>query len=193
MANQIGDDVPGQINMGATVNFRVSFDEYQFSDGWAVKFRIASAYQFDSAEAEISWQEVEATADGASWLVTFPAGTTGLLQPGTARWQAWADKDEEKYVADSGTLEVVNDLDTRSFGSQAEQDLMMVRRALVPSKSVGVQEYEINGVGSGRRLRNYSRDDLLRLEESLAQRVNAEKRRAARAKGAPYFKTIFPR
>jgi hypothetical protein len=56
-----------------------------------------------------------------------------------------------------------------------------------------VQEYEINGVGSGRRLRNYSREDLLRLETSLAQRVNAERRRAARANGASYFKTIYPR
>lgn len=193
MADQIGVGVPAQINMGETVKFRVSFDDYKSSDGWTVKYIIASSYQFDGSTPQNPTINATATADGDSWLVTFAAALTDRLTPGAARWQAWAEKDAEKFVAGSGTLEVVNELDPRGLGSQAERDLIAVRRALVPDTSVGVQEYEINGVGSGRRLRNYTREDLLKLEESLAQRVNAEKIRAARAKGASYFKTIYPR
>jgi hypothetical protein len=115
---------------------------------------------------------------------------------GRVDWQAWVTKGGEERLADSGVATI-----GRSFKAntpvdnrtQAERDLDAVRAALVPASSAGVMEYEIGGVGSSRRLRNYSREDLLRLEESLAQRVNAEKRRAARAKGASYFKTIYPR
>ncbi len=196
MADHIGDGIPEQIHMGETVKFRVSFDDHTSADGWTVKYKIAAQYRFNAQQPpqpEVWVINATATADGDSWLVTFTASTTGGLSPGTAKWQAWAEKGDGKYILDSGTLEVVNELDWEAFGSQAERDLIAVRRALVPETSVGVQEYEINGVGSGRRLRNYSREDLLGLEISLAQRVNAEKRRAAHAKGAPYFKTIYPR
>lgn len=196
MADHIGDGVPERIHMGETVKFRVSHDDHASADGWTIKYKIAAQYQFNDLappDPEVWVINATATADGDSWLVTFAAAITAGLAPGTATWQAWAEKDNEKYILDSGNLEVVNELDRTAFGTQAERDLLAVRRALVPATSVGVQEYEINGVGSGRRLRNYSREDLLLLETRLAQRVNAEKRRAARAKGAPYFKTIFPR
>jgi hypothetical protein len=194
MANEISDRVPGQVNMGETLKFRVSFSDYKPSDGWALVFKFASEVYWESwasqPETAIDVRQVEAVADGDAWVVT---QANVNLQPGTGRWQLWASKDGESYVIDSGTFEIINTMDRNTLGSQAERDLIAVRRALVPTTSVGVQEYEIGGVGSNRRLRNYTREDLLRLEESLAQRVNAEKRRAAQAKGAPYFKTIYPR
>jgi hypothetical protein len=77
--------------------------------------------------------------------------------------------------------------------SQAERDLDAVRAALVPTTSASVQSYEIGGVGTNRRISYFDKSELLALETSLAQRVNREKRNAARRQGAPYFKTIYPR
>lgn len=194
MAHEIADGVPGQLHMGETLKFRISLSDYKPSDGWSVWLKMASEYYWrDEAEEPESdgGMQFNAVADGDAWVVT--SASVGM-HPGTARWQLWAGKDEEKYVVKSGTLEVINMLgDSNHLGSQAEQDLRAVRRALVPQTSVGVQEYEIGGVGSNRRLRNYTREDLLKLEESLVQRVNAERRRAAQANGASYFKTIYPR
>jgi hypothetical protein len=68
-----------------------------------------------------------------------------------------------------------------------------VRAALVPATSTGVQEYEIGGVGTNRRISYFGKSDLLALESSLAQRVNRERRKAARKNGAPYFKNIYQR
>jgi hypothetical protein len=193
MADNIQYGIPAQLHMGETLKFRISLSDYKPSDGWSAWLKMASElYWVDGWEEPTSWGwQVNAVADGDSWVFT---QTNVGLKPGTAKWQLWAGKGGENYVIESGTMEIINVLgDSNSLGSQAERDLVAVRRALVPQTSVGVQEYEIGGVGSNRRLRNYSREDLLRLEESLAQRVNAERRRAAHAKGAPYFKTINPR
>jgi hypothetical protein len=75
--------------------------------------------------------------------------------------------------------------------TQAEKDLEAVRAALVPATSTGVQEYEIGGVGTNRRIRYYGKTELLELETALAQRVNAERRRAKQRKGAPAFKRVY--
>jgi len=75
--------------------------------------------------------------------------------------------------------------------TQAEKDLEAVRAALVPATSASVQEYEIGGVGTNRRVRYFGKTELMELEKSLAQRVNGERRRAKHKKGAPYFKNIY--
>jgi hypothetical protein len=180
---------PTEITPGETLEWPKGLADYSPADGWALTyyFRNASGTGFDAP----------ATADGGSWKVSLvvPANVT----PGRIDWEAWVEKGSDERLADAGTATVKRSLKAVAADTavdnrtQAEKDLDAVRAALVPATSAGVQEYEINGVGSGRRLRNYSREDLLRLEESLAQRVNAEKRRAAQAKGAPYFKTIYPR
>lgn len=180
---------PAEITPGETLEWSKAFADYSPAEGWALTyyFRNASGTGFDAA----------ATAGVNSWevSVTVPANAAA----GRMDWEAWVKKGSDERLADKGTATVKPSLKALAADAvfdgrtQAERDLDAVRAALVPATSAGVQEYEINGVGSGRRLRNYSREDLLRLEESLAQRVNAEKRREARARGASYFKTIYPR
>lgn len=180
---------PDEMTPGETLEWSKALADYSPADGWALTyyFRNASGTGFDAP----------ATAAGGSWKVSVvvPTGAT----PGRIDWEAWVKKGSDERLADSGTAAVKRSLKAVAANvaidnrTQAEKDLDAVRAALVPATSAGVQEYEINGVGSGRRLRNFSKEDLLRLEESLAQRVNAERRREARKNGAPYFKTIYPR
>lgn len=180
---------PTEIAPGETLEWSRAFADYSPADGWALTyyFRNAAGTGFDAP----------ATADGGSWKVSVVVPTN--VTPGRIDWEAWVENGSDERLADAGSATVRKSLKAVAANvavdgrTQAEKDLDAVRAALAPATSAGVQEYEINGVGSGRRLRNYSKEDLLRLEESLAQRVNAEKRSAARAKGAPYFKTIHPR
>lgn len=180
---------PTEITPGETLEWSKALAGYSPAEGWALTyyFRNASGTGFDAA----------ATAEVNSWKVSVVVPAN--VGPGRIYWEAWVKKGSDERLADRGTATVLPSLKATGVGdafdgrTQAEKDLDAVRAALVPATSAGVQEYEIGGVGSNRRLRNYTREDLLRLEASLAQRVNAEKRRAARAKGAPYFKTIYPR
>lgn len=176
---------PKEIIPGETIEWQKSLTGYSPADGWALKYYFrSSASAFD----------VTGTAEGAAWTVSavVPADTAS----GRMDWQAWVIKGVEERLVDKGSVTVGvsfkanTPVDPRT---QAEKDLDAVRAALVPTTSTGVQEYEIGGVGTNRRIRYFDKSALLELETSLAQRVNAERRNAARQKGAPYFKTIYPR
>ena len=118
---------------------------------------------------------------------------------GRIDWEAWVTKGSDERLADRGTATVTASLKATAADApvdsrtQAERDLDAVRAALVPETSASVQEYEIGGVNSNRRIRYFEKSELLALETRLAQRVNAERRAAARRQGAPYFKNIHPR
>lgn len=180
---------PTEITPGETLEWRKALAGYSPADGWALTyyFRAPAGPGFDAT----------ATAEGSSWKVTAqaPAGLTR----GRIDWQAWVKKGSDERLVAEGTATVGVSLKTPQADTpvdnrtQAERDLEAVRAALVPPTSAAVQEYEIGGVGTNRRIRYFDKSALLALETSLAQRVNGERRAAARRRGAPYFKTIYPR
>lgn len=180
---------PAEMTPGETLEWSKALADYSPAGGWELTyyFRNASGTGFDAP----------ATADGGSWTVSVlvPAN----VGRGRIDWEAWVKKGSDERLADAGAATVRPSLkalaaDEAADGrSQAERDLDAVRAALVPATSAGVQEYEIGGPGTNRRIRYFDKAALLALETSLAQRVNSERRAAARKNGAPYFKTIYPR
>jgi hypothetical protein len=178
---------PDELSPGDTAEWRKALSDYRAGDGWALTyyFRNASGTGFD----------VVGVADGDAWemSVEVPANVT----PGRIDWEAWATKGAEKQRVGRGKATVAQSLKALAANAacdgrtQAERDLDAVRAALVPTTAAGVQEYEIGGAGTNRRVRYFSKAELLELETRLAQRVNRERRRANRRKGAPFFKNIY--
>lgn len=177
---------PREFSPGEKIEWRKSLTDYSAADGWALTyyFRNATGTGFNATGA----------ADGSSWKVSFAVPAD--VEPGRIDWEAWVEKGSENYSVDKGSAVVVQSLKALGAGeefdgrTQAEKDLAAVRAALVPATAAGVQEYEINGTGSGRRVRYFSKAELLQLETTLAQRVNRERLTAARRKGGPHFKTV---
>ncbi len=134
----------------------------------------------NKGKVKYSWQAADVDTAGtflAEWVVTFGGGDVQSFP------------NEGQLV-----VEIAPALGSGASvyqKTQAEKDLEAVRAALVPTSSTGVQEYEIGGVGSNRRIRYYGKTELLELETTLAQRVNAERRRAKMKKGAPFFKSNY--
>jgi hypothetical protein len=180
---------PAEITPGETVEWSKALADYNPAEGWALTyyFRNASGTGFNAT----------ATADGNSWEVS--VAVPASVGVGRIDWEAWVKKGSDERLADAGTATVKPSLKALAADAvhdgrtQAERDLDAVRAALVPATSTGVQEYEIGGVGTNRRIRYFGKEELLALETRLAQRVNAERRAAARKNGAPYFKNIYPR
>lgn len=176
---------PEEIIPGETIEWRKALAGYKPADGWAL------VYYFRSASSAF---DASGTADGSAWTVSVVVPAN--IEAGRMDWQAWVIRGDEERLVDKGSVTVGvsfkanTPVDPRT---QAERDLDAVRAALVPATSAGVQSYEIGGVGTNRRISYFEKSQLLELETSLAQRVNAERRAAARRKGAPYFKTIYPR
>ncbi|HEX8499286.1 MAG TPA: hypothetical protein VF659_01750 [Pyrinomonadaceae bacterium] len=180
---------PAEMTPGETLEWSKALADYSPAEGWALTyyFRNASGTGFNAA----------ATPGVNSWEVSVVVPTN--VGPGRIDWEAWVKKGDEEQLAGAGTATVRPSLKATAADaqvdsrSQAEKDLDAVRAALVPATSAGVMEYEIGGVGTNRRIRYFGKEELLALETRLAQRVNAERRAAARKRGAPYFKTIYPR
>lgn len=180
---------PTEITPGETLEWSKALADYSPVEGWALTyyFRNASGTGFDAP----------ATAGANSWEVSVLVPTT--VGVGRIDWEVWVKKGSDERLADKGTATVSASLKALAAGdvfdgrSQAEKDLDAVRAALVPATSAGVQEYEIGGVGTNRRIRYFQKSELMALETNLAQRVNRERRVAARRNGAPYFKNIYSR
>jgi hypothetical protein len=180
---------PSELVPGETLQWKKGFADYNPGDGWELTyyFRNGSGTGFDAA----------GVADGNSWALT--VAVPANVAAGRIDWEAWVKKGSDERLADKGTATVTASLKALATDAafdgrtQAEKDLDAVRAALVPVTSAAVQEYEIGGVGTNRRIRYYDKSALLALETSLAQRVNSERRAAAHSQGAPYFKTIYPR
>lgn len=180
---------PTEITPGETLEWSKGLADYNPADGWALTyyFRNSSGTGFNAP----------ATTDGSSWQVS--VAVPGEVAAGRIDWEAWVKKGSDERLADKGSATVAPSLKALAVDAahdgrtQAEHDLDAVRAALVPATSAGVQEYEIGGVGTNRRIRYFDKSGLLALETSLAQRVNQERRSAAHKEGAPYFKTIYQR
>ena len=180
---------PTEMAPGETLEWSKALADYSPAEGWSLTyyFRNASGTGFNATAA----------AGVNSWEVSVavPAG----VGAGRIDWEAWVQKGSDERLADAGTATVRPSLKATAADAQvdnrtqAERDLDAVRAALVPATSASVLEYEIGGVGTNRRIRYFDKADLLALETQLAQRVNSERRAAARRNGAPYFKTIYPR
>lgn len=178
---------PDEIAPGERLEWRKSLADFNPGDGWELKyyFRNESGTGFDAA----------GTAEGGSWRVEVDVPPN--VAPGRIDWEAWVEDGTDEYCVDSGHATVKKSLRALAAGAafdgrtRAEKDLDAVRRALVPESAAGVQEYEIGGAGSNRRIRYFGKEELLALETRLAQAVNRERRSAKLRQGAPYFKNIY--
>ncbi len=173
---------PAEIVAGETLQWRKDLVEYAPADGWALTyyFRNADGSGFDATGA----------TDGSGWLVSVPAATTLAVKPGRLDWQAWVEQGSEKYLVEQGTTTVRKGFadggaSTAVDGrTQAEQDLAAVRSAL--AGQLDKLEYTI----ANRSLRYHSREDLIKLEHNLAQRVNGERRAARIRDGGSFFQQV---
>lgn len=176
---------PKEMTAGDTATWGKALDDYTPAGGWVLK------YYFRSASGG---HDVTGTPDGAGWQMSL---TLLAAESGRMNWEAWVEKGSEHHFVGRGSMKVTASLRYTAANegvdvrTQAEKDLDAVRAALVPATAAGVQEYEIGGVGTNRRVRYFSKTELLQLENALAQRVNRERRRAARERGAGFFKNVY--
>jgi hypothetical protein len=182
----IPTDEPKEFVSGETVTWRKLLANNPPPD-WAL------TYYFRPRASGATGFNVTATNDNGVHLVTVAANVSAVTA-GVYVWQAWAVKGSEERMVDSGEMTVKTSFagsqttaafDTRS---QAEKDLEAVRAAL--AGNLDALRYRIGSRLGGRELERYTKAELLELEKSLAQRVNAEKARAVRLRGGGSLKNV---
>lgn len=119
---------------------------------------------------------IDATEDGADYLVEVAIATTHDYTPGVYHWQLYMIRsaDSERITLERGTFEVVanRDLSSDDPRSWVKRALDAVRAVLEGSASKELGTFTVEGMALARR----SPDDLWRLERRLAHQYAAEQR-----------------
>jgi hypothetical protein len=175
---------PTEVQAGATLKVRKTLADYPASAGWAL------SYQFRGTGAG---HDATTTADGDSFLLTVPAGTTQSWAAGLWVWQAWVEKSGERYLADNGQFTVSavlpaanTSLDARST---TKRTLDAIEAMIGGKASLDQQEYQIGN----RMLRRYTITELIELRreyrKTYAQELQAESKRT----GKPLRQNVLTR
>lgn len=163
---------PAIVYAGDSISWRKSLPNFPATDGWALAYKLVSASSIIA---------INATADGADYVIDVPASTTSGWLAGTYRWVAFVTKASARYTVASGEIVIRPNLagatDAFDARSDAERALDDLKKALTTwiATSGHVQEYEI----AGRRMRYRSMDEI-RKAISLLELEIANERKAAR-------------
>lgn len=136
MAPTIPTCEPETLRAGTTWTWTRQFSDYPIADGWALSYAIRGA-------SVLTWSPTWVTDDGSTWTVLIPAASTAALAAGAYDWAAYVTSGANKYVAASGVLRVLPDLETASAGDRQAHAEKMV--ALIEAEL----ERRLTGVASG--------------------------------------------
>lgn len=179
---------PSTIAKGERIEWKRSFSGYPASE-YDLQYRFRGSGP---------GADVDATADGDSFVAELTAAQTTLFVAGRYRWQAWlteqADTDNT-FPVTSGFLNVeagfvageTGDVETRSA---AEIALDTIDAALLAFATSDVTEYEISTPAGSRRVKRSDKVELTRLRSEYAKRVSVERVKRRIANGGPLMQSV---
>ena len=121
---------------------------------------------------------ITATADGTRFSITVARATTAAYSPGAYTWQAIVESATERFLIESGKLDVLRDFEPAgNFDgrSHAKKTLDAIEAVLESRASKDQEEYQI----AGRMLKRTPVADLLKLRDRYRQEYAAELRKEA--------------
>ncbi len=178
---------PREFSTGETPKWTKSFDGYPASEGWTLD------YHFRGAGAGF---DVAATADGDDFIVAVPTAATDALTAGNYFWQAWINKDGEKYQVGEGSVTVKQGFAAVAPGttvdnrSQAKKILDAIDATIEGRATTDQQQYQISGGGGYRMLMKIPITELVTLRKYYAGIYAREQRRARLRRGGTLFSTV---
>ena len=104
---QVLDRLPTKITAGTSVSWLVSLPNFPASEGWTL------TYSLVTSSAQIV---VGSTPDGDLYLFEVPFADTAEWLPGTYSWQSHISNATERYLVESGAVDVVADLGAATEG-----------------------------------------------------------------------------
>jgi hypothetical protein len=180
---------PAYFVAGETLAWTKELADYSPADGWALTtyFRGATAAGFDA----------EGEADGNRFTFRVPSATTTPLASGVYYWQTWVEKDDEKFMVDSGQTEVKPGLaalaGTYDGRSQVKKILDAIDATIEGRATTDQQQYQISGGGGYRMLMKIPINELVTLRKTYARLYARELRDARLKEGSPFLKNIYAR
>jgi hypothetical protein len=171
---------------GETFNYSAAPADYLATGGWSLRLVL-------NPRAGGVNVTVNSTASVDEHLLQATAATTADWAAGLYGWELWALKDAEQYRLQAGQLRVLPSLLAAAAGTDTRSDAQIALDAVTATingtATGGVLSYSIDG----RELRRYSMEELIVLQNKLANDVRNEQDQAARDAGRPTSRKISVR
>jgi hypothetical protein len=174
MATIVLDDIPEKITAGDSVAWKLAFDDYPASAGWAL------SYALTKSGTQI---EITGGADGDDHLVDLAAADTADWSAGEYGYQAYVTKDAERYQVDQGFVEIRPNLATQSGGYAALPYCFTVRDAIVAVFEARATETQTSIAVGGRQISEMSHAELIDALDWAKKQCEAYKRAQRKKKG----------
>lgn len=166
---------PTEARAGDTWAWTITLADYP-APTWTLKYALVK-------RGGGTQKTITAAASGTSHAVTVAKAVTATYVPAIWDWVASVTDGTSRYTMDSGTLDVLPDIEAATSGYDARSHAVKTLAALeawIEARDIGVAEYEI----AGRRLKTIPIEQLLRLRAAYRTEVDAEQRRALVKSGA---------
>lgn len=180
------ESVPSDFAIGESLSWKKTYSDYPADDGWTLNYYFRGVGEgFD----------VEADAEGSSFIVTVPKTLTENMSVGRYSFQAFVAKGDEVIEVDAGEVSVFPSLSaltpSTSYDgrSQNEKILEAIDAALEGKATKDQLDYSIGD----RQLRRYDINEMLKMRQTFQKLVNEEKLRERRKKGLGIGKTFYTR
>jgi len=171
------NDIPDKITIGDSVAWKKSLADYSAADGWVLSYALVkSGVQITFA----------ASASGADHLVDLAATTTAAwTDAGEYAFDAYVTKDAERYLIDSGLVEIRPNLAAQSSGYSGLPYCFAVRDAIVAVLEMRATESQTSIAVGGRQISEMSHGELMDALNRAERGCNLWKRRNRRDRNKP--------
>lgn len=153
--------MPLEFVAGTTVKFTLSSGDYPANAGWTAKLYFAGKSVI---------VPLVGTASGADFAFTMSATVTAALKPGAYQWRVLATKAGEVYTAESGTVDVLQDLSQAGEGDAqtfAEKALALVELRLLGRYVEDMESFAV----AGRVVSQIPQSELLAVRDRLREEI----------------------
>lgn len=181
---------PASFVAGDTLKFTRELPDYRPGDGWVLSYALVN----DSHQTTLVGTD---NGDGLH-LIEVSAATTASFAPGDYRWQAFVERQAERYTVDSGRIVITaNFADVAGLDARAhcEKVLAAIEATLERKATKDQQSYSVS-FGDGAASRAVSRltfGELIEARKIYRQELTRLKKQERLAKGLPGRSTIHIR
>ena len=164
-----------QIQAGNTFEYAVNSGEYIPSDGWSCLM-----YLRGRAGGPVGFI-VESIVENDKFVLQASAAETALFKAGDYKYFISVEKDENRFLVEEGTVEVLQDYADENFNikSHAQKILNAIDATLLKRATKDQLSYKI----AGREISKIPIPDLLALRTKVKNEIEAEERADRLAKG----------
>lgn len=146
---QVFSEIPSKITAGTSVSWAVSLPDFPATEGWTLTYSLV----YPSVQIVVT-----STPSGDAHLFEIPLADSAEWTPGKYSWQSHISNGTERYLIDSGSVEILADYAAATAGSDTRTWLDKAIEALQASIAGRASKTQMTQVVAGVQVQHMTLD-----------------------------------